>query len=316
MPETDGLATMAQHMVLTVVSIGPARSIGPVLSAAPDPWTFEARPDLWLLLAGMALAYGYGVRALGPRYAPGDVPSVTRRQLVCFSAGLLVLLAAAGWPLDRLGDSYLFSLHMLQFLLMTLVVPPLLLLGTPGWLLRALLGPFWRFVCLLARPIVALALFNLVLVLSHWPAVVALYVASDLVHFAMHTTWVLTGLVFWLPVLSPVPQLRRLAPFGQMVYLFLSSVIPTVPASFLTWSERPIYSAYAAFPRLWGIDAVQDQQAAAAVMKVGGGLLLWTAIAVVFFRWVIRAERSGSPHAAPATGLTAASSNGRTSDGS
>lgn len=276
-------------MVLTVVT---AALTGPGPITPGDPWSFEARPDVWLLVVGLAAAYAYAVRRLGPQYVRSGGPVVSRRHLVCFTVALVFLLIAAGWPVDRLGDRFLLSVHMVQFLVMTLVVPPLLLLGTPGWLFRALLRPIWGALAALSRPIVALALFNLVLVLTHWPKVVELYVASDVVHFGMHAAWVLSGLVFWLPVLSPSPEPRRLAPFAQMVYLFLASVIPTIPSSFLTWSERPLYPAYAAFPRLWGITAVQDQQAAAAVMKVGGGVLLWSAITVIFFRWAYRAERS------------------------
>ncbi|MGH2757764.1 MAG: cytochrome c oxidase assembly protein, partial [Actinomycetota bacterium] len=94
----------------------------------------------------------------------------------------------------------------------------------------------------------------------------------------------------------PLPELRRLQPPGKMVYLFLQSILPTVPASFLTFASSPIYSAYAEAPRLWGISAVTDQMVAGLIMKIVGGLLLWLAIAIVFFKWHA-AEQNVAPQA-------------------
>src|SRR3546814_20452527 len=82
------------------------------------------------------------------------------------------------------------------------------------------------------------------MVITHWPALVDLYLRVDVVHFGMHVLWVASGLLFWMPVLSPIPEYRRLVEPLQMGYLFLSSIIPTVPASFLTWAEQPLYDLY------------------------------------------------------------------------
>jgi putative membrane protein len=86
-------------------------------------------------------------------------------------------------------------------------------------------------------------------------------------------------------VLSPLPEIRRLAPLAQMVYLFLQSIVPTVPASFLTLSDSLLYPRYATFPRMWGMSAIEDQRVAGLIMKLVGGLILWGFIAVVWFRW-------------------------------
>src|SRR3546814_11397312 len=97
------------------------------------------------------------------------------------------------------------------------------------------------------------------MVITHWPALVDLYLRVDVVHFGMHVLWVASGLLFWMPVLSPIPEYRRLVEPLQMGYLFLSSIIPTVPASFLTWAEQPLYDLYTEAPRLWGLTAIQDE---------------------------------------------------------
>ena len=73
-----------------------------------------------------------------------------------------------------------------------------------------------------------------------------------------------------------------------MGYLFLQSLVPTIPASFMTLGETPLYEIYTTFPRLWGIDVMTDQIIAGLIMKIGGGLILWVAIAWVFFSWYER----------------------------
>ena len=76
-----------------------------------------------------------------------------------------------------------------------------------------------------------------------------------------------------------------------MLYLFLQTIVPTVPASFLTFNDRPLYRIYATFPRLWDISALTDQQTAGLIMKIVGGLFLWLVIAIIFFRWYESEER-------------------------
>lgn len=249
-----------------------------------DTVPFEVQPDVVLLMVALGAGYLWALRSLGPRVAPDEVTQ--RRRPVLFFTGLLVLTVAASWPIDTIGDGYLFSVHMGQYLLMTLVAAPLLLAGVPGWLLRELTVPIRPAVAWLARPLVALLILNTILVVSHWPVLIEIYVTNDVVHFAMHVLWVGSGLLFWMPILSPIPEYPRLSEPLQMGYLFLSSVIPTFPASFLTWADGPFYDVYAEAPRLWGISAITDTQAAGLVMKLGGGILLWSVITVIFFRWV------------------------------
>lgn len=255
----------------------------PLMSIEGVPYEF--RLDAWILVAGLAAGYLWALRDLGPRLSDLDDGTV-RRQRRLFLAGLVVLAATVSWPLDTIGDGYLFSIHMVQYLIMSFVAASLLVAGTPGWLLDVLTEPIRPIVTRLTRPVPALLLFNAVLVLSHWPGLVDVYLRNDPVHFGMHALWVTAALLFWMPILSPCPErYPRLSPPLQMVYLFLSSVIPTLPASFLTWAETPFYPAYERAPRLWGISAIQDIQAAGLVMKLGGGIFLWTVITVIFFRW-------------------------------
>jgi putative membrane protein len=132
---------------------------------------------------------------------------------------------------------------------------------------------------------VALLLFNAVLLFTHWPAVVEASVGSEWLHFGLHVLLVASATVMWWPVMSPLPEMPPLSAPGQMVYLFLQSLTPTIPASFLTFGDHLLYPVYGTFPRIWGIDALSDQLLAGLIMKLIGGLILWGFIAVIFFRW-------------------------------
>ena len=259
---------------------------------------FEFRVDAWLLVIGIGVGYMWALRNLGPRF-PGFDPDDLGRRRRLFLSGLLVLAVSVSWPIDTIGDGYLFSIHMVQYLVMSFVAAPLLVAGMPGWLLVALTDPVRGLVRRLTHPVVALAVFNVVLVVSHWPALVEAYLRVDFVHFGMHALWVTAALVFWMPVVNRAPQhFPKLNAPLQMAYLFLSSIIPTVPASWLTWTETPLFPEYAQAPRLWGVSAVQDMQAAGAVMKLGGGIFLWSLIVVIFFRWAAT-QNDGAPRRAP-----------------
>lgn len=139
----------------------------------------------------------------------------------------------------------------------------------------------------LARPLPAALLFNTVVAVS----MVDLALRHEPVHFAVHVMLFTTATLMWFPVLNRLPEFPSIGDPGRMVYLFLQSVIPTVPASFLTFGDSALYRFSEKLPRIWGLDSIEDQQLAGGIMKVLGGGLLWVIIAVMFFRWYARTER-------------------------
>ena len=259
-----------------------------------SPWAWTPHPDVWLLIVVLGGGYAYAVRRIGPRRVGPGQRAASGAQIGAFGAGLTALWVGADWPVHDLAEGYLYSVHMVQHLLFTLLAPPLLLLGTPAWLAREILQPpaVFRVVRYLARPVPALAAFNALLVITHWPALVDFTLRSEPAHFAAHAAIFSTALLMWCPVVGPLPEFRLQSPPAQMLYLFLQSIVPTVPASFLVFAERPIYRFYESVPRLWGLSAGEDQRIAGLLMKLGGGLLLWTVITVVFFRWLAAEEES------------------------
>jgi putative membrane protein len=266
----------------------------PALEA--QPWRFQAHVEVWMVVAGVVALGVYVAAVIAPKVPPsvrGDGPAVTAAHKAWFALGVAVLWISADWPLHDLAEQYLYGLHMVQHLLLTLVVPPLFWLATPRWLARLVVPPGssaaaglrW-----LARPVPAAVIFNALVIASHWTGVVNTSVASAPVHYLVHLVLVAGAFLMWVPVCGPWPELR-LGPAGTCVYLFTQSIVPTVPGAWLTMAESPVYAAYDHLPRLWGISAVTDQQYAGLFMKLGGGAYLWGLIIVIFFRWALAQER-------------------------
>jgi putative membrane protein len=254
------------------------------------PW--HPHVDVWLLFSTIAAMYLIAIRR---RTRETGADAATRRQKTLFLAGVAALWIGADWPIHDLAERYLYSVHMFQHLLFSLVAAPLLICGMPAWMWRAILRPvpigaLWRF---LTRPLVAIIVFNGVLLAIHWPAVVETSVRSEPFHFLLHVVLVGSALVMWWPIMSPLPELPPLAAPAQMIYLFFQSLAPTIPASFLTFGRSPLYPIYGTFPRIWGISVMTDQLIAGLLMKLGGGLVLWAVIAWIFFRWYGQEQRDG-----------------------
>ncbi len=214
-----------------------------------------------------------------------DHPAATRT--VFWLSGVALFWIAADWPLGPLGAGYLLSIHTVQYILFALVVPPFLISGTaPAVLRRALtlpvIGPACR---LLSRPLVAFAVFNVVMLATHLPPVVDRLTVTQLGTFTVDILWLFSGIVFWWQILAPLPELAPLPIPGRIVFVILNVFIPTVPAAFLTFADYPIYALYELAPPIGAITPRADQQVAGLIMKTVGGLIMFGTATVLFFRW-------------------------------
>ncbi len=267
--------------------------------AAQGPLRWQAHLEIWfLLIAVLALGF-YVTRVIQPTMVTMGEAPITGRQKRFFVAGLVVLALASDWPVHDVAEEYLFSVHMVQHLVLTLIMPPLFLLATPPWLVRMMFGAgrVGALLSRLGRPLIAGLLYNALVVATHAAPLVNASVKIGPLHYLLHSALVLSALLMWNPVCGPVHELRLSLP-TQMAYLFGMSVLPTIPAAFLTVAEIPLYRAYERGEyRLWGVNIIQDQQAAGLIMKLGGGFYLWSIIVVLFVRWSTRheAEARGTP---------------------
>jgi putative membrane protein len=254
---------------------------------AVSAWEYELHPEVWLLIAAVAAFGVYSVRSIGPLAVTDGTPIITAPQKRYFLAGVLLLWLAADWPMHDIAEKHLYSVHMIQHLLISFIVPPLLLLAMPAWLARLLIlddGLAQRLLQPLTKPIVAGLLFNMFQILTHWGAVVNLSVENGVFHYALHLGVFFSALLMWFPILGPLKEMQMSEP-GKMIYLFLMSVVPTVPAGWLTFAEGVVYSSYDHSDPLWGISPTHDQQVAGVVMKIIGGFYLWSLIALRFMRF-------------------------------
>lgn len=264
---------------------------GTVAAALPG---YVLHLEVWVLVGAIVGLGLFVTRVIGPKVVPAGEDIVTAAQRRSFIAAVLLFAAASTWPVHDVADDYLYSVHMVQHLLITFVVPPLFLLATPRWLADLVIsdgGPASRALRRLAHPVVAGVAFNAITALLHWGAIVNLSAENGPFHYAMHVLIFTSALLMWVPVVGPLEELR-LSPPGQMLYLFLMSIIPTVPAGWLTFADGVVYDAYDVGDPLWNVSPVADQQAAGAIMKVLGGFYLWGIIAVKFFGWARREEAS------------------------
>src|SRR5881409_1655365 len=264
--------------------------------AAPVPFSWvrgEVHLDVLLGVVLLAAAYTWAAVA-SRRPAPLGPP-------LAFFAGCAALLAALNGPLHDLSDYYLFSAHMVQHLVLTLVVAPLLLAGTPGWMLdRLLRRPLGRGAVRLTRPVPAIALYAAALIAWHLPGPYTTALEIHGWHIVEHLVLLATAVLAWWPVASASTLAPRLHYGAQILYLFAFGVPMTVVASMITSAERVLYPFYAAAPRLWDLTPLADQRLGGVIMWVPAGVIPLLAFTVVFFRWAAaEADEEPSPVGKP-----------------
>jgi putative membrane protein len=252
---------------------------------APYEWSWSLHPSVLIGTGILGALYFYGIGPLRRRLNLG--PPASPWQILSFCAALVVLLLSLNGPVHDLSDYYLFSVHMFQHLVLTLLFPPLLLAGIPGWLLRPLLVrpgilPVARF---LTRPWAAALIFSVSLAVWHIAGYYDLMMRDHDVHVFTHLLFMVTGTLMWWPVMSRVPELPRLAPGLGMLYLFVVGIPMQIVAALITFSDDVLYPWYSAAPRTWGLSPLDDQQLGGLLMWIPGNLWIFAAITVLFFRW-------------------------------
>ena len=244
-------------------------------------WTWQAYPGVWLFL--LLIAAGYW-RASRRWSAVQPDPRPLRGRPGWFAAGLIGLWIALDWPVGALGAGYLASVHMLQFLLIAVAAPPLLLLGIPAGHPSLSPGPE-SWLRLATHPLIALILFNVVIVVTHVPSVVDSLMATQTGSFAIDMAWLLGGTAFWWPVLLDRPSRPGFGYPMKIGYLILATIVNAGTFLYLTFSALPVYATYELAPPVYGISPIDDQRIAGLLMKVGTAAVLWAAIGILFFRW-------------------------------
>ena len=218
--------------------------------------------------------------------------SLSALQQVSFFSALLVVFASLNGPLHDLSDTYLFSAHMIQHLLLTMLFPPLIISGVPGWMLRPLLAN--RVIAAIAekitRPIACFVIFNLVIAFWHLPVFYNAAMANHGIHIVEHLMFMGAAVLMWWPLASQLPELPRLSFPGQMLYCFLMIFPMSIIAIYISMAEQVLYPAYSAAPRISSLSPLDDQLLGGLIMWVPGGLIFIIIMTVIFFRWAARGQ--------------------------
>ncbi len=252
-------------------------------------------PYVFLSLLPFAAAYLWAISPSGRRHFKGARP-VPRWQVWTFLIAIFTIYLGFGGPLDVLADGYLFSAHMLQHTLETMLAAPLLIVSLPAWLLdpvldHRLFGGLLRF---FTRPIAGATFFAIVFCVSLWPPVYDLYEEQASLHFLMHGLLLVSAIAMWWPVWSPTDRLPRLRPLMRCLYIFLDTLPMIAPLAMVMLQTQPIYPYYDHTPRLFGLTQLGDQQLGAALMFTLMHTAYIVAFLVAFFQWS-RQERRERP---------------------
>lgn len=254
-------------------------------------WTFEPLPTLGLLVAiGW---WWWAVRRVNAAHPGNPVP---RRRSVAFGLGMAAIAIALLSGIDRY-DTVLFSIHMVQHVLLALVAAPLIALAAPITLVLRLSSPEtrrrWilpvlhsRVVRVLAFPVVAWLIFAAVMWGSHFSPLFDSALEDPLIHDLEHAIFLGSALLFWWPAVALDPAPWRMSHPLRALYVFLQMPQNTFLAVVILGASSVLYPHYATLVRAWGPTPLADQQAAAGIMWLAGDLIFLVAIMAILFGWM------------------------------
>ena len=252
-------------------------------------WSLQPVVIATILLA--AAVYWWRVRDLHR-----DRPMSGRdwARAASFGAGLTVVFLALCSPIDTIGETRLFSVHMAQHLLLADIAPILLLAGLTRAFLRPAvrrLRPVEEALGPLAHPLVALVALVASMWAWHLPALYELALHHPLVHDLEHLMFFSTGVAFWWFVLEPVPPRYRLSGPGSVAYISAAKLLMGALGLVLAFSPNAIYHAYEHAPRTWGLSPVADLNVGGVEMMFEQSLVLVVFFVIALARMLERSER-------------------------
>ena len=215
------------------------------------------------------------------------------RQMIAFVGAMTALVIALVSPVDGLGESYLFSMHMTQHVLLGDIAPLLTLLALSRVIMRPLtrrLMGIERRLGRLASPLTGLFLWFALVYFWHIPALYNAALEQPLVHALEHASFFTAGIAVWWPLIQPVPMRRPLSGLGTFAYIGAAKLGLGVLGLYLVWSKGVAYSFYETVPRIWGLSAIEDQNVGGAIMMVEQSLVLVLCFVVLFARMLRQSE--------------------------
>jgi cytochrome c oxidase assembly factor CtaG len=279
-----------------VLAHGIAPTEAPTAASLLLGWTFE--PAVIVPLIASGVAWRWAVSRVNAAHPANRVP---RLRSVAFYAGLIAVAFALDSGIDRY-DTVLFSVHMVQHLLLTLVAAPLFALSAPITLLLRLATPatrqHWilpvlhsRVVRALSFPVIAWLIFAAAMWGTHFSPLFDRALDDPIAHAFEHGLYLAAGLLFWWPAIGADPSPWRMSHPVRLMYVFLQMPQNTFLAVALLNADRPLYSHYVTLVRGWGPPPLVDQQIAAGIMWLLGDLGFLAVMLGLVVAWMRHEER-------------------------
>jgi putative membrane protein len=279
-----------------VLAHGPAPTEPPTLANLALGWTFE--PFVAIPLALLAVGWLAMVDRIDRAHPGSPVPL---RRTAFFLAGLATIAVALMSGIERY-DTTLFSIHMVEHLLLMLVAAPLIALAAPITQVLRLASPTVRNrvllpvlrsgpVAVLGHPVVAWLTFTLVLYVSHFSPLFEAALEDRLVHDLEHVLYLAAALLFWWPVVRLDPGPHRLGHAARIGYLLVQMPLSSFLAMIVLFDDEALYRHYAALGSPYGTTALADQALAAGLMWFISDVVLIGSILLVVAGWMRHEER-------------------------
>jgi putative membrane protein len=268
-----------------------------VFRVADDPLIvvgWQVDPVLIGGLLALSVAYALAVGPLRERLAPG-MP-FERGRAIMFGAAVLLFYVVEGSPLHDLAERYLLSAHMVQHLLLAYVVARMFLVAVPDWLWRRLLlnAAMAPVSCRVLRPTTTFVVFAVFFALWHIPVIYEGALMNPVLHHLEYIVFLVTAMMLWWPILSPLPELPRASHLVRLAYLFTIPIAQLPVFAAITFSPDVVYRTYEVAPRVYPwLSPLADQALAGAIMKVMGLVFFSVPFARIFFDWYQRENRRG-----------------------
>jgi putative membrane protein len=216
-------------------------------------------------------------------------------QALAFAGSMILLVAAVLSPIDRLGEEYLFSAHMVQHIMLGDLAPLLLLLSLSRVIMRPatrrLMG-LERKMGRLANPITFIVIWLVGIYTWHIPALYNGALEHPVIHALEHATFFTAGTLLWWPLIQPVPMRRPLEGTMGLAYIFAAKMSLGVLGLYLTWSTAVAFDYYNHVPRIWNLTAIQDQNVGGAIMMVEQALVLLSVFFLLFVKMLTQSEEA------------------------
>jgi putative membrane protein len=251
-------------------------------------------PTIAVYIIVLTAAYLAWVGPLNRRRPGYENRPVTKGQVRWFLLGQVFLLIALGPPVDDWSHFYFSSVHMVQHLMLMFVVVPCWIKGTPPWVFAPLVDRKWGRLVLtyLPRAVPAFLLASLIIVLWHIPQFYNLTLENEFVHALQHQFFLVTGFLFFWPLMSSVPESPQLSPPMKCLYLFLNTLPSGIVGATIVYAAPGLYPHYAeSVARPLGISVAEDQQIGGLIMWVGMNSVFLIMLTVVFMKWARDEER-------------------------